>query len=332
VQFNHLSACLEDQTNEIRRKWTAYFHAKWRSENKQVSKNVENLDSSVSFKELMWINAISVTFVVSWLVFAGIWFGIMKIHHDFERIDHVPCVNAVTTFTECLLLSIETQQTIGYGSRSVTEQCASGVVLLIVQTCFGLILQSLWVGTFYKKFIRPTKRGQTLLWSRQAVISLRDKYLTLQVRLGEIRDQSILLDAKIRMYYISKSTSEEKKAVSLNFLGMNLDSDTGSNRALLLWPSIVEHRIDSKSPLWCLDRKHLANNNFELLVTFEEKIESTGLLTQTRHSYTPDDIVWGARFEPMIRNDPGAPLTIDYSKFDALYCDTCTKPCSASEL
>ncbi|CAF3425529.1 unnamed protein product [Rotaria socialis] len=292
-------------------------------------------DYVTTLLDLSWswiLLLLAVTFVISWLVFAGIWFGIMKIHGDFGPIDHVNCVDGVKTFTGCLLLSIETQQTIGYGTRSVTEQCSSGLILLVVQTCFGLILQSLWVGIVYTKLIRPKKRRHTLLWSRQAVISLRDKYLTLQVRLGEIRSQSILLDAQIRMYFISRRITQEGEIIPLDLLDMNVGFDTGRDRLLLVWPLVIEHRIDSKSPLWSLDREKLTSADFELLVVFEGVIESTGLLTQTRHSYIPDDIVWGARFEPMLRNDPDAPLTIDYSKFDALYCDTCTKPCSANEL
>ncbi|CAF3754446.1 unnamed protein product [Rotaria sp. Silwood1] len=110
----------------------------------------------------------------------------MKVHGDFEPSDQVLCVAGVTTFVGCILFSIETQQTIGYGTRSVTQQCTSGVIVLIVQSWFGLIIQALWMGIIYTKLARPKKRRHTLIWSRQAVIGLRNNQLTLQVRLGDI--------------------------------------------------------------------------------------------------------------------------------------------------
>jgi len=45
-------------------------------------------------------------------------------HGDFDDLDganetHVPCVSGISSFTSCFLFSIETQHTIGYGTRCV---------------------------------------------------------------------------------------------------------------------------------------------------------------------------------------------------------------------
>lgn len=182
----------------------------------------------------------------------------MQIHDDFSiplgNSTWIPCVAGVKTFTGVLLFSIETQQTIGYGTRSVTEQCQIGVILIVIQSCFGLILQVVWAGIVYTKLARPKIRRHTLIWSRQAVISLRDHYLTLQVRIADIRHRSNLLEAHIRMYYIAERITRKQDIIPLNLLDMNVGFDSGVDRLFLQWPLIIEHRIDSKSPLWLMDK------------------------------------------------------------------------------
>ncbi|CAF4625259.1 unnamed protein product [Rotaria sp. Silwood1] len=255
----------------------------------------------------------------------------MKVHGDFELSDRTPCVAGVTTFVGCILFSIETQQTIGYGTRSVTQQCTSGVITVMVQTWFGLIIQSLWMGIIYTKLARPKRRRHTLIWSRQAVIGVRNNRLALQVRLGDIRHHSTLLDAHVRMYFISKRSTKINESIPLNLIDINVSSDTGVDRLLLVWPVIIEHRIDPKSPFWSMDKKTLEKADFEVLVVLEGIIESTGLLSQTRTSYTSQDIVWGGKFEQVVYYDSLAGLTINYSKFNSITTDDGPGPLLATE-
>ena len=44
----------------------------------------------------------------------------------------------------------------------------------------------------------------------------------------------------------------------------------------------------------------MINSNFELHVSMEGTIESTGLTFQARTSYVPGEILWGHRFESMM--------------------------------
>ena len=55
------------------------------------------------------------------------------------------------------------------------------------QSMDGLLIQPIWVGLVYTFLSHPNKRRQTLVWSRQAVISLRHGFLSFQIRLGDIR-------------------------------------------------------------------------------------------------------------------------------------------------
>ncbi|CAF3854618.1 unnamed protein product [Rotaria sordida] len=298
-------------------------------------------DIFTSLLDLPWIIILILfvsCFVISWLLFAIIWYGIMIVHGDFSNKtlnvtdnNHIPCVIGVKSFRGSLLFSIETQQTIGYGIRAVTEECPAGVAVLIIQSCFGLILQALWVGLIYTKLSRPRKRRRTLIWSRHAVISLRDGILTLQCRLGDMCHRSTLNEAHIRMYFISKRQTKENEIIPLNLLDMDVGFDLGKDRLFLNWPLIIEHKIDLRSPLYEMNKETFSKEKFEILVVLEGIIEPTGMVTQAKTSYMPEEILWGGRFQRMIHFNKDY-YSLDYSKFDSIIEDNSTPDCSAKQL
>lgn len=51
----------------------------------------------------------------------------------------IPCVENLSGFVSAFLFSIETETTIGYGFRVITEKCPEGIVLLLVQAILGSI-------------------------------------------------------------------------------------------------------------------------------------------------------------------------------------------------
>ena len=62
----------------------------------------------------------------------------------------------------------------------------------------------------------------------------------------------------------------------------------------------MAHRIDEDSPFYSMGQKELLAAKFELLVTLEGVIESTGNSVQIRSSYLPNEILWGCKFENMV--------------------------------
>ncbi|CAF0798070.1 unnamed protein product [Rotaria sp. Silwood1] len=254
-------------------------------------------------------------------------------HHSVNTSENTvtPCVAGVKSFSGALLYSIETQQTIGYGTRAVTEQCTGGIIIVIIQSCFGLVIQALWVGLVYTKLSRPKKRRRTLIWSQHAVISLRDGLLTLQIRLGDMRHRSTLVEAHTRMYFVSKRQTKENETIPLNLLDMDVGYDAGKDRLFLNWPLIIEHKIDSRSPLYEMNREQILKEKFEILLVLEGIIEPTGMVTQAKTSYMPEEIIWGARFERMIHFDKDHYI-VDYSKFNSTTEDNCTPDSSAKQL
>lgn len=97
------------------------------------------------------------------------------------------CVSNVFDFPTALLFSIETQHTIGYGFRVVEPTCSSGIILLMVQSCIGIFVQSLMTGLIFAKLSQPKKRAHTIMFSKCAVITKRDGVYCLLFRVGDMR-------------------------------------------------------------------------------------------------------------------------------------------------
>ena len=98
----------------------------------------------------------------------------------------------VYDFPTALLFSIETQQTIGYGYRYMNPECPHAIALVMFQSCFGIITQTLMTGLVFAKLSRPKKRAQTLMFSKRAVICPRDGQLYLLFRVGDLRKSHIV--------------------------------------------------------------------------------------------------------------------------------------------
>lgn len=261
-------------------------------------------------------------FILSWLIFALAWWLICFSHGDFnsagvggDKEGRKPCVEEVYDFTTALLFSIETQQTIGFGSRRTNPHCPEAILVMMCQSCFGVIIQALMTGLVFAKLSRPKKRAETLLFSKNAIICKRDGQLCLLFRVGDMR-KSHIVEAHVRAIVIKRRTTQEGEMIPLYQYDLQLGDGESDGRLFMVWPVIVEHRITPDSPLWELSAEDLHREQFELVVVLEGIVESTGMTTQARTSYLPGEILWGHRFERLVsfQRETGQYL-IDYSRF-----------------
>uniref|UniRef100_A0AAX7UQY4 Uncharacterized protein n=1 Tax=Astatotilapia calliptera TaxID=8154 RepID=A0AAX7UQY4_ASTCA len=227
------------------------------------------------------------------------------------------CFENVDSYLAALLLSLETQRTIGYGTRRVTANCPEGVVLLMVQSITGSIIDAVMVGCMFVKISRPQQRAQTLIFSKHCVICERDEKLCLLFRIGDLRE-SHMVDAKIRAKLIKSRQTKEGEFIPLEQTEINLGYDTGGDRLLLVEPQTIAHIINDSSPFWEVGAKRLKRETLEIIVILEGIVEASGMTCQARTSYTQDEILWGHRFASCISLEKGAFL-VDCSAFDKTF-------------
>ncbi|XP_043521994.1 uncharacterized protein LOC122534953 isoform X3 [Frieseomelitta varia] len=282
----------------------------------------------------------SLSFVLSWLGFAVIWWLIAFSHGDFEK-DHLPpyqiennwtpCINNIFSFTSCFLFSIETQHTIGYGSRGTTEECPEAIFVMCIQSIVGVMIQAFMVGIVFAKMSRPKQRTQTLLFSRNAVICQRDGELCLMFRVGDMR-KSHIIGAAIRAQLIRSRTTKEGEVLSQNQQELAVGTDGQNGNLFFIWPTTIVHRINAESPFYNMSAEDMLTERFEIVAILEGTIESTGQTTQARSSYLPQEILWGHRFEPMVTySKERQGYEVDYSLFNST-AQVGTPLCSGREL
>ncbi|XP_036157372.1 inward rectifier potassium channel 4 [Myotis myotis] len=286
----------------------------------------------------------SAAFLVSWLFFGLLFWCIAFFHGDLEAgpvaapaggggaapAAPKPCIMHVNGFLGAFLFSVETQTTIGYGFRCVTEECPLAVIAVVVQSIVGCIIDSFMIGAIMAKMARPKKRAQTLLFSHHAVVALRDGRLCLMWRVGNLR-KSHIVEAHVRAQLIKPRVTQEGEYIPLDQLDMDVGFDKGLDRIFLVSPITILHEIDEASPLFGISRQDLEADDFEIVVILEGMVEATAMTTQARSSYLASEILWGHRFEPVLFEEKNQ-YKIDYSRFHKTYEVPATPCCSAREL
>uniref|UniRef100_A0A3Q1FZW3 ATP-sensitive inward rectifier potassium channel 14 n=1 Tax=Acanthochromis polyacanthus TaxID=80966 RepID=A0A3Q1FZW3_9TELE len=271
------------------------------------------------------------SFMVSWLLFGIVFYSVSLAHGDFlGPTQRMPCILHVQGFVGALLFSMETQTTIGYGWRCVTEECPVAVITVVIQSIIGCIIDSFMIGTIMAKMARPKKRNQTLMFSKNAVIALRDGKLCLMWRVGNLR-KSHIVEAHVRAQLIRSYTTAEGEFIPLEQMDLNVGYDEGTDRLFLVSPLVIVHEIDKDSPLYTLSRADLEADDFEIVVILEGMVEATAMTTQFRSSYLAREVFWGHRFEPVIYEDRDR-YKVDYARFHMTYEVPSTPHLSAKEL
>nr|ABS72320.1 eGFP/GIRK1 fusion protein [Cloning vector BSNG-rG1] len=271
------------------------------------------------------------TYTVAWLFMASMWWVIAYTRGDLNKAhvgNYTPCVANVYNFPSAFLFFIETEATIGYGYRYITDKCPEGIILFLFQSILGSIVDAFLIGCMFIKMSQPKKRAETLMFSEHAVISMRDGKLTLMFRVGNLRN-SHMVSAQIRCKLLKSRQTPEGEFLPLDQLELDVGFSTGADQLFLVSPLTICHVIDAKSPFYDLSQRSMQTEQFEVVVILEGIVETTGMTCQARTSYTEDEVLWGHRFFPVISLEEGF-FKVDYSQFHATF-EVPTPPYSVKE-
>ncbi len=152
------------------------------------------------------------------------------------------CFQQVNSFMAAFLFSLETQTSIGYGYRSVTEACPLAVLAVVLQCIVGCIIDAFIIGAVMAKIAKPKKRNETLVFSDVAVVAMRDGKLCMMWRVGNLR-KSHLVEAHVRAQILKVSEmvcfclvlSVHLNRIKMQFTHFIKGKGSG------VWPSMVTH-------------------------------------------------------------------------------------------
>uniref|UniRef100_A0AAV2KE80 Inward rectifier potassium channel 16 n=1 Tax=Knipowitschia caucasica TaxID=637954 RepID=A0AAV2KE80_KNICA len=252
----------------------------------------------------------SLSYILSWIFFGLCYWLIAHANGDEYNEDDDLCVYNVRGFTSAFLFSMETQATIGYGFRGMSENCIVAIIVVTIQDVFSCLLDTIIIGIVVAKMASACKRAQTVGFSSCAVVNLRNGVLCLSWRLGDFRGNHIV-DGVVKAQLVRHI--KQPMAGSLRMVYQHIEVE--EREVVLATPATIIHKINHNSPLYTLGPEDIKQDTFEIVVSFTYTGDSTGMLHQTRTSFSPSDIRWGQRFQEMLK--PGKKhYKVDYARFN----------------
>lgn len=201
--------------------------------------------------------------------------------------------------------SSQTLTTVGYGHISPTGLGTN--VIASIESFMGLLLFALISGLLYGRFSRPAAK---IRFSDQMLIAPYKEGTGLMVRLVNPR-ASELIEVEASISLAINQIDPDTGVTARSFFSIELEI---SKIAFFPLSWTLVHAIDEKSPLWGLSEAELLEANAEVMILIKGTDEATVQNVHARRSYISNEIVWNARFSPIMERSPNLTHTIIHTR------------------
>jgi len=213
------------------------------------------------------------------------------------------------SFSDLFFFSAQTLGTVGYGLMTPHSLYAN--VLSTAEMFLNLIFVALSTGLVFTRVSRPTAR---VMFSDNAVVNTFQGVPTLMFRAANQRGNQIL-EAEVSVSLARQLLTAEGH-VMRQFQELTV---TRSRSPLFALSWQVMHPIDASSPLFGETQASLVAAGVEIVIALSGLDETFGQRIHTRHSYLPQEILWGKRFVDVLSAAPDGRRVVDYRRFHDLH-------------
>jgi inward rectifier potassium channel len=204
--------------------------------------------------------------------------------------------------------SVQTFTTVGYGQMAPVSIIANVIVTL--EAFVGLMGFALATGLLFARFAKPTAQ---IGFSKYGLVAPfgEDKAFMFRI-INERRNELVDVTVRVIFTYIEQTKEEVRR----RFHELELERNH-----IPFFPLnwTIVHGITPDSPLREFDYDRLQDEDAEFLVLITGFDETFSQTVHTRSSYKGDEIIWGARFADMFREDDEGRLSVDASKLSDFY-------------
>lgn len=190
--------------------------------------------------------------VYSLLVLLSFWtFMILVFAMIYVVIDHSdPSVNCGLGTKEnpiqigpAFAFSLETCTTVGYGLPSGTNaffeiNCQTLQFVIYLQMVWSMMFNAFLFAFFYTRLGKADSRGAQVLFSKQAVVSMVDGQVRLQIRVYDMDARNPVVEAHVRLYVVSTDRPVPRPIRVLQ------PNDDFGGMLFMSMPTVVSHHID----------------------------------------------------------------------------------------
>lgn len=237
--------------------------------------------------------------ILSFFVTINLFFAIIYYLIGIEQLGGVIAVSKKDEFLESFFFSTQTFTTVGYGRISPSGFVTSSIAAL--QALIGLLSFAVITGLMYARFSKPTAY---IKFSPNALIAPYKGGTALMIRLAPFKNTT-LTDAEARLTL--GMMVEEGGKIANRFFQLEMEMEK-INALTLSWTLV--HPISDNSPIFGFVKEDFENNTGEIIVfikAFDDMFSNTVV---ARSSYTFNEIIYGAAFNPMYHRDDSNKSTV----------------------
>jgi inward rectifier potassium channel len=250
-----------------------------------------------------WLKFMVIVFL--FYVFTDLIFAALYFFFDPDHIGGMIFKTPAEKFREIFFFSAQSLTTVGYGRLNPTSTFDS--TLAALESLTGLLGFALATGLLYGRFSRPVAK---ILFSKNALISPYKGFTGFMIRIAN-KNRAELLDpeATIVMSYIAEENGNKIRKFS------NLKLELTHVTLLTLSWTIV-HPIDEESPVYNWTQEDFLTREVEFLVLIKAYEETFAQTVHTRSSYRAEEIVFGAKFLPIIKPAENNSVTVELNRIN----------------
>jgi len=214
----------------------------------------------------------------------------------------------LNNFWEAFFFSAQTLSTVGYGHISPRGMAANSVAAF--ESMVGLLSFALATGLMYGRFSRPSAK---IIYSKNMLIApYQGNKRGLMFRLANKR-RNILIDLSLDITFSYNEVVDGKTI--RRFYPLELER---KNVSMLTMNWTVVHDINKNSPMKDFTYEDLVNSEAGFVIVLRLFDDAFAQVVNSRTSYTVDDVIWGAKFNPMFTRDNEGHIVLDLAKMDSI--------------
>jgi inward rectifier potassium channel len=208
------------------------------------------------------------------------------------------------SFTDAFFFSVQTLATVGYGH--LYPQTLYGHIVTTVEIMSGMFLLAVMTGLIFVRFSRPAAR---IVFSNSIVIAPFNGKPTLMLRVGNLRQQS-MVEVEFRIMYSRDEPIAEGDNFR-HFYHLKLAFDR-----VPAWPAALtlRHTIDENSPLHGATIESLAQQRAVFIASIVGIDPIIAASVQTQQNYAAEHVRFGERFVEIYAENSNGTLTVDYGR------------------
>jgi inward rectifier potassium channel len=236
-------------------------------------------------------------------IIANTFFALIYVSLGIEGLSGVYSNKWFEQFMEAFYFSAQTLTTLGYGA--ISPLSTGHNIVASFEAFIGLLSFATSTGLLYGRFSRPKAK---IMFSNQALVSpYRETGKGLMVRLINSKDDQLInINASLILSWldaIDDARKFQKLELEMNRIEMLVSSWT------------IVHPITENSPLANWGAQKSEDRDLEIYLQIDAYDETYSQQIHTRTSYKFDEVVWGAKFKPILGNNDQGQATLNLEFF-----------------